>query len=393
MQTEPLQRRAFLQASVLGLGASLAGAALGQEAPPNRLTGRPAPEEDNPLPIASQDQLGWAVAGVGHFAQNWAIPGIAKARRAKLAGLITGSPDKAARVGAAYGLGEDAVHGYDMKRLADDDSVDVVYVITPNALHEDLVIRAFEAGKHVMCEKPMAPTPAACQRMIDAGKAAGRKLMVAYRAHFEPYNQLAKDRMAAGDLGEVWYAASDHHRPMDLGDARDQWRAKKALAGGGSLVDIGIYGLNGLIWFLGEAPSRVRGTLSSPPGDPRFAEVEAFARVELDFPSGRSAVISSGYTGSVKRIDLVGEKVTATLNPATEYRGNALHLVSADGTDAPKPEQPSESQFGAEIDHLCQAVQEGTEILTPGEMGLRDVELLTAIYRSAETGDWVETGR
>lgn len=174
-----------------------------------------------------------------------------------------------------------------MARLADDDAVSVVYVVTPNASHAELTVKAFEAGKHVLCEKPMATTPVECQRMIDATKAAGRRLMIAYRAHWEPHNVQAKTVLDAGELGQVWFASSDHHRPLDPSLPRDQWRVRKAVAGGGSLVDIGIYALNGLQWFLNESPSAVAASMTSPPGDPRFAEVEDVFTAQLVFPSGR----------------------------------------------------------------------------------------------------------
>ncbi|PWN57246.1 gfo/Idh/MocA family oxidoreductase, partial [Chryseobacterium phosphatilyticum] len=140
--------------------------------------------------------------------------------------------------------------------------------------HAELTVKAFEAGKHVFCEKPMANSPAECQRMIDAAKAAGRKLMIAYRAHWEPHNLRAKAMLDAGELGQVWFATSDHHRPLDPALPRDQWRMKRSVAGGGSLVDIGIYSLNGLQWFFGESPNAVAASMQAPPDDPRFAEVE-----------------------------------------------------------------------------------------------------------------------
>ena len=399
-------RRRFLEQTFAGLGVGLIACTgraqqsrvvapgTGYQASenlPEGPVGRPEPEHDQEQPQDASEQLGWAVAGLGHFAQNYAIPGIARARRAKLTGLVSGNATKAQRVARSYGLGNDAIYDYGtMDRLADDDDVDVVYVITPNSVHPELVVKAFEAGKHVMCEKPMANSPAECQRMIDAARAAGRKLMVAYRAHFEPHNVAAKRLFDAGELGDVWFAMSDHHRPLNPDHERDQWRMQKPIAGGGSLVDIGIYALNGIIWLFGETPSRILASIHSPPGDVRFTEVEAFSRVQLEFPSGRAAALTSGYTGSKKRIDLVGSKGTATLDPATEYRGDRLVVHTPEGADEVHPDKESDAQFTDEIDHLCQAIQEGTEIRTPGEMGLRDVRLIEAIYRSAELGRWVD---
>ena len=185
--------------------------------------------------------------------------------------------------------------------------------------------------------------------------------------------------------------ASDHHRPLDPEVERDQWRMVRALAGGGSLMDIGIYSLNGLIWLLDEVPERLVATTFSPETpDGRFGEIEAIGQVQLVFPSGRRASISSGYVANKKRIDLWGSKAVAVLDPATEYFGNRLTLSTAEGDEMPTPSKPSEQQFTGEIDHFSQAVRDGVPILTPAEMGLRDMHLLEAIYISAERGEWVE---
>ncbi|MGW5958027.1 Gfo/Idh/MocA family protein [Methylorubrum thiocyanatum] len=388
-------RRLFLAGGAAGLGAAIAGgraAAQADRGPiPTGPVGRPEPklEEEPPLPL--DRQLGWAVVGLGDYAQGYVLPALARARRSRAVALVSGNPEKAKRVAARYGVGETALYGYDtMGRLAGNDAVGVVYIVTANATHAELTVKAFEAGKHVFCEKPMANSPAECQRMIDAAKAAGRKLMIAYRAHWEPHNLRAKAMLDSGELGQVWFASSDHHRPLDPSLPRDQWRMKRDVAGGGSLVDIGIYSLNGLQWFLGESPNAVAATMQPPPGDPRFAEVENVFSAELAFPSCRRATISSGYTASKKRIDLWGDRLVATLDPATAYQGNRLVVSNAKKAEEILTEETSAAQFTGEIDHFSQAVTEGTEVRTPGEMGLRDMRLIEALYRAARERRWLD---
>ncbi|QIR86829.1 Gfo/Idh/MocA family protein [Paracoccus sp. AK26] len=404
-------RRGFMRTSALGLGAGMglglgsfealaqtAGRDIGTgQTPPadpleRRAAGRPEPELNGTLrPTPPEQRLGWAVCGLGHFAQNYAIPAIARASEAKLTGLISGNRDKALGVASAWGVPEGSVYDYRMQALADNDAVHIVYVITPNAIHEENVIAALEAGKHVFCEKPFAHNSAAAQRMMDAAKAADRKIMIAYRAHFEPNNVALKEMVRKGELGDVWYATSDHHRPLDPLVERDQWRMVRDLAGGGSLMDIGIYSLNGLIWLLDEVPERLVATTFSPQTeDGRFGEIEAIGQVQLVFPSGRRASISSGYVADKKRIDLWGSRGVAVLDPATAYSGNKLTLSNADGQEMPTPSKASEQQFVGEIDHFSKGVRDGDEILTPAEMGLRDMRLLEAINVSAERGEWVE---
>lgn len=412
MMTMPtVSRRGFLQTSAMGAGmgglalglgtaqalAQTAGRAIGTgQTPPadpleRNAAGRPEPELDAaPRPTPPENRLGWAVCGLGHFAQNYAIPAIGRSSEAKLTGLISGNRDKAGAVAAAWGVPDDAIFDYGMQGLAQNDAIDIVYVITPNAIHEENVIAALEAGKHVLCEKPFAHNSAAAQRMMDAARAADRKIMIAYRAHFEPNNTALKDMVEKGELGDIWYATSDHHRPLDPAVERDQWRMVRDLAGGGSFMDIGIYSLNGLIWLLDEVPERLIATTFSPETpDGRFGEVEAIAQVQLVFPSGRRASISSGYVANKKRIDLWGSGGVAVLDPATEYSGNRLMVTTAQGQETPKPSGPSEQQFTGEIDHFSKAVRDGVPILTPAEMGLRDMHLLEAVYISAERGEWV----
>ncbi len=383
-------RRLFVGTLALGLGGLVAVRAGAQEIPATPI-GRPEPKLESPPPEPEADRLGWAVAGLGDFAQGYVIPkGLGGARKAKLTGLISGNAEKARSVAARHGVPERALYGYDMVRLAEDDTIDVVYVVTPNSTHAELAMRALEAGKHVMCEKPMANTPEECRRMIDAAKAADRRLMVAYRAHFEPNNVWVKEMIEKGEIGPITFASSDHHRPLDLSLPRDEWRAKKAVAGGGSLVDIGIYSLNGVLWFIGENPVRLAATIHSPPGDPRFAEVENQMTAQLVFPSGVTANISSSYTGNVKRIEVFGDKAGAKLDPATAYIGNRLTVATGEANEQFVPKEPSEVQFSHEIDHLCDAIRDGAPIATPGEMGLRDINLIHAIYKSAAEGRWVD---
>ena len=401
MSPTDLSRRGFLRSSAIGLGAApFAGAALAQQeaappapAIPAEPVGRPAPELNGPTPRPASParQVGWAACGLGHYAQNYAIPGIAEGAESRLTGLISGNAEKRAEVGDAWGVAEGARYGYDMDGLAGDDAVDVVYVLTPNAIHEANVIAAAEAGKHVFCEKPMATEPAACRRMIDACAANGVKLGLAYRAHFEPHNVELKRMIDAGELGRIDFAASDHHRPLDPSATRDEWRMLRAVAGGGCLPDIGIYGLNGLIWFLDEVPARVVAQVHSPEfEDGRFAEVEGICNVLMEFPSGRRAQISAGYVASTKRIDVWGADGVAKLDPATSYGGNSLRVTRADGTEEVSVGAPSGAQFHGEIDHFSRHVRDGEALRITPEMGLRDVNLIAAIYASADRGDWVE---
>ncbi|RYZ07366.1 MAG: Gfo/Idh/MocA family oxidoreductase [Myxococcales bacterium] len=374
-------RRVFVQGTLLAAAAAtLSGAACSRK----RESAKVAAESP------STPKLGWAIVGLGKFATEQLLPAFQHCQRSRLAAFVSGSPDKAKRLAGRYGVDEKAVYGYEtFDKLAQDRSVDVVYVVLPNSMHAEYTQRAFRAGKHVMCEKPMALNEAECSAMIAAGKAAGKRLMIAYRAQFEPHNRAAIELVRAGELGRVKLVIADHCRTIDPKEPADQWRIRRAMSGGGSLVDIGIYSLQAARYIFGEEPTEVSAQLASTPNDPRFMEVEESAVFSLRFPNGGLANCSSSYgTTNVKRYRVIGEKGYADLDPATSYEGNVLR-VAKDGKPEPR-EVPTTNQFAAEIDHLSECIQLGKEPRTPGEEGLRDVRIMQAIYASAREGKAVK---
>ena len=304
---------------------------------------------------------------------------------------MSGNGDKARRVAARYGVPDAAIYDYDgFDRIAENDEIDIVYIVLPNGLHAEYTIRAFRAGKHVMCEKPMATSVAECRRMIAAGEQAGKKLMIAYRAHFEPHNQKALRMKQDGAFGKMRMVLASTMRPLDLSRPRDEWRVLRELAGGGSTMDIGIYALNGTLYFLEESPVRLVATIANPPDDPRFAQVEDRLTAQLVFPSGVLCNLASGYTVSENRIELLGTEGNGLLDPATSYSGNQLIETGASGRRQVPVSGTSAQQFTGEIEHLSRAVREDFEPKTPGSMGLRDVALIEAMYRSAEEQRWID---
>ncbi|HEU4539383.1 MAG TPA: Gfo/Idh/MocA family oxidoreductase, partial [Polyangiaceae bacterium] len=323
-------RRGFLRQAASGFAAS-AGAlgALGALGAAGCGKAEPA-RRDQPPPGAGPGgrKLGWAIVGLGKFATEQLLPAFTACSRSRVAALVSGSPDKARALAARYGVAPKSVYDYaGFDRLRDDPAVDVVYVVLPNSMHAEYTIRAARAGKHVMTEKPMATKVEDASAMIEACRAAGRRLMVAYRAQFEPHNRAAVAAVRAGELGAVKLIVADHGRRLDPNDPADTWRTKRDLAGGGSLVDIGIYSLQAARYITGEEPTEVSATLSSPPNDPRFAEVEESVAFTLRFPGGAVATCTSSYgIATVKRYRVMGEKGYLDLDPATSYEGNKLRF-------------------------------------------------------------------
>ena len=221
------------------------------------------------------------------------LPAFGETKKSRLVALVSGTPNKAARVAAEYGVRPEAVYDYTgLDRIRDNPEIKVVYIILPNALHKEYTIRAAQAGKDVLCEKPMAVSSAEGQAMVDACRAAQRKLMIAYRCQYEPYNREVLRMVREQVLGPARFI--DAVNTQNQGDPT-QWRLKRALAGGGSLPDIGLYCLNAARFLTGEEPIEVFARTFSPPGDPRFGEVEETVNFMLRFPSGVVANCASSY--------------------------------------------------------------------------------------------------
>lgn len=386
-------RRAFLQQSAGGLLAT--GMLLGSAAAGVAMAGeraQPQPNFDEPLP--PEKRLGWAIVGLGDFATKQIMPSFGACQRSRLAAFVSGDRDKAKKFGEQYGVSDK--HLYDYKsfdKLIDDETVDVVYIILPNGMHAEYTIRAAEAGKHVMCEKPMANSVEDCQRMITACEKADRRLMIAYRAQFETFNQAAIKLAQTKELGTLKSIIADHGRILNPKEKRDQWRTKRDLAGGGSLVDIGIYSLQAARYLTGEEPTEVQAMIHSPRGDSRFAEVEETVHFMLKFPSGVLANCTSSYGwNQVKRYRVIGDQGWCDLDPATAYSGNRMKHGFGDESKS-RVEQvnmPEKNQFAREIDHLSECIATKKTPYTPGQEGLQDVKIMHAIYEAAANGQRVK---
>jgi glucose-fructose oxidoreductase len=288
-------------------------------------------------------------------------------------------------------LSDVRIHRYTYEtydRLADNPAIDVIYVVLPNNMHAEFTIRALKAGKHVLCEKPMANTPEECERMIAAAKAASRKLMIGYRLRYEPYNQaLIAYARESSDAGPTRVILAD--AGFNIGDPT-QWRLRKQMAGGGSLMDIGIYALNAARYLSGEEPVAVNAMMHSTPNDPRFAEVEENITFQLRFPSGVLANCTSSYGAGLNRFRVAKPRGSAELEPALSYTGLRMRVFR--GSAIEERSLPQRDHFALEMDHLAGCVVNNTEPLTPGEEGLKDLKVMMAIYDAARSGRTVALG-
>jgi len=332
------------------------------------------------VPDPPGKKLGWAIVGLGNLSIHEILPAFAKCEKSKVTAFVSGHPDKANKLALRYGVNPKNIYNYqNYDSIKSNPEVDVIYIVLPNGMHAEYTVRGLATGKHVLTEKPMANTPAECQRMIDAARKAERKLMVAYRCRYEPYNQEAIRMARSHELGTAKVILADHG--FNIGDPT-QWRLKRELAGGGSLMDIGIYSLQAARYLTGEEPTEVNAAMFNTPGDARFKEVEETINFQLRFPGGVLANCTSsyGYSGQ-NRYRLVGTEGWLELEPATSYRGLRMRVHRGNVTE--ERDLPERDHFALEMDHMSSCVMEDKEPLTPGEEGLRDLKIMMAIYEAA----------
>ncbi|HEY1021575.1 MAG TPA: Gfo/Idh/MocA family oxidoreductase [Flavisolibacter sp.] len=321
-----------------------------------------------------------AIMGLGSYGTRVA-EAMRDCKQAKLVGVISGTPSKITDWQQKYAIPEKNCYNYqNFDNIKNNPDIDAVYIITPNALHKDQAIRVARAGKHVICEKPMALNAREGQEMVDACKKAGVHLLVGYRMHFEPKTLEIVRMRNAGELGKVkFFQGLAGFRIGDPG----QWRLTKNLAGGGALMDIGIYAVNGARYMVGEEPVWV--TAQETKTDPqKFKDgVDETIQFQFGFPSGAVASCLSTYNMSyLDRFFLTGEKGFAELQPATGYgpiRGK---------TNKGELTQPHITHQTLQMDEMAGIILEGKKPVVPvdGEEGLRDLKIMDAIYEAARSG-------
>ena len=411
--TPALQRRSLLKK----IGAGTTGIALSAAAVAQRLPGpsaidtgsvvdgkvvfppwrgeADAPSAPPPAPLAPDRRVGFAIVGLGRLALEEILPAFGESTQARPVALVSGSPEKMATVARQYGIAPEACYSYaDFDKLRDNAAVQAVYIVLPNGMHREYVERAAAAGKHVLCEKPMAVNSAEARSMVAACDKAGVKLMIAYRIQYQPHNLRLRKFVQDRTFGRlVGYTAVNVQTTHPT--AAQQWRHKKALAGGGALPDIGLYCLNTARFVTGQEPVEVYAHMYSPPGDDRYAEVEETVDFTLRFASGLVVHNLCSYGAREdkwQRLEL--ETASIDMPSAYEYKGQRLLVGRRDGDHKVQEELtlPAENQFAAEIDHFAECVAKNLRPRTPGEEGMRDQVLMEAIYRSAASGRPVRTG-
>lgn len=357
-----------------------------------------APPDKQPpdlkVPEPVKRKVGWAVVGLGELALNEVMPAFREAKWSEPVALVSGHPNKARKVAESYGIDPQNIYDYQSyDRLAENRRVEVVYIILPNSMHAEYTVRALKAGKHVLCEKPMAVTSAESERMIAAAREARRKLMIAYRLHYEPFNQKVMELSRQRAYGDLKTFSSSNTQDVKAPNIR-----LSRQLGGGPVGDVGVYCINAARYVINEEPLEVTAYEHRPADDPRFREVPETVVFTMRYPSGVIAHCECGFGHArSERYRVVGSKGYVEMDPAFGYRGQRLFLMEqgegqGGGRKSELKLEPV-NQFAAEMDHFSECILNDTEPRTPGEMGLADMRIVEAIAEAARTGRPTRVGR
>ncbi len=333
--------------------------------------------------IDKDRKIRYAVVGLGAFAQSDALPAFAEAKNSELVALVSGDPTKRTELAQKYGVV--STYGYeDYDDLLRSGKIDAVYLSVPNHLHCGYTIRAAKAGIHVLCEKPMAVTVTECEQMIGAARDNKIKLMIAYRLHLEPANLHAVEVVKSGQIGEPRIFISIFTQQTYAGDIR----LNKEL-GGGALDDIGIYCINAARYIFQDEPISVFATTASNQ-EQRFREVAEMTSVMMHFPQDRLATFTCSF-GAVRTetYRVVGTKGDLRVDLAYSTQGPIKHILNIDGNRQEYSFEPH-NQVVAEFVYFSDCILDDKEPEPSGTEGLTDVQIIRALYRSIETGGFVQ---
>ena len=333
------------------------------------------------LNTSANKPVGYAAVGLGTISDIF-MRACANSQTAKITALVTGHPDtKGMKYSAMYGIRKTSIYTYEtFDRIRENPDVDAIYVGLPNSMHAEYTIRGAQAGKQVLCEKPMAISSAECRKMIDACRQANVKLMIGYRVQFEPMWNQVIEIIKSNRIGQL----QSFHGGFFGQQPAGAWRLTKALGGGGSLLDLGIYPLNAIRHITGEEPTNFTAVTATRERSGRFSEVEQSMEWTMKMPSGiiASCGCSYGQRGpSILTIN--GESGYLVMEPGFNYEGLRLH-----GEVDRKPiEQVSTEkhpyQFKIEAEHFADCIRNNKEPATPGEEGLKDMLAIEGIYQAA----------
>jgi len=323
-------------------------------------------------------KTGIALLGLGYYATEQLAPAFRHTTDCYLAAVITGERSKGDHFIREYGLAPEQVYTYDQfDAIKNDPSIDIIYVVLPHHLHAEYTIRSLEAGKQVICEKPMASTVEEAEQMMEASRRTGKSISIGYRLHFDPYHQemirLVREKVF-GNLTGI--DCSFSFIPPEA-----VWRLNKEASGGGPLVDVGIYCIQAVCYLTGQEPVAVTAKSMPVTNPKKFNGIEETLEFQLEMPDGLIANCRTSFSETSSHLRIQSENGWAELNPAFNYNG--LVMKRSDGQETIYPPCPQQAR---QMDAIARSLQNGQPSPVPAEMGLRDMQIIQAVYSAMETG-------
>lgn len=336
------------------------------------------------LPLAcamngqEKKKLGIALVGLGGYSTYQLAPALQNTAHCYLAGIVTGTPEKEITWTNKYGISKNSIYNYqNFDSIKDNDAIDIVYVVLPNSMHAEFSIRAAEAGKHVICEKPMGMNVAECDAIIKACVDNGVKLGMGYRLHSDPYTKEVKRFVREKTFGRINDMMSE--AAYYSGGNPNQWRLDKKMSGGGALMNMGCYAIQGLIYGCGENPISVKAQEFSTRPE-YFKETDETITAQFEFASGATGEMLTSHNQRANRLRVNCKNGWFELDPASTY------IPLAGRTSKGKLDFEQESQQKLQMDDFAKHILFDAPNLAPGEMGKRDMIIVEAIYKSIAEG-------
>lgn len=332
--------------------------------------------------LKSKETLGVALVGLGYYSTDVLAPALRLTKHCKLAGIVTGSPYKIPKWQKQYGIKDKNVYNYqNMHQIANNPEIDVIYIVLPTGLHAKYAIKAANTGKHVWCEKPMARTAQECQAIIDACSKNKVKLSIGYRMQHEPNTQKIMQWAKTKPLGDITSvnAKAGYYDPRT-----DHWKLKKDM-GGGALYDMGVYPINALRYSTGEEPTKVLHAKHSTKRPKLFTQVDETTYFKLQFASGAVGRGETSFGKSMNQLIVDTKNGWYKLSPFQSYSG--VQGITSTGE---KLLPFNGNQQATQMDNDSLSILNNTDVLVPGEEGLKDIVLVEAIYEAARTGKEVK---
>ncbi|MBA2562128.1 MAG: Gfo/Idh/MocA family oxidoreductase [Chitinophagaceae bacterium] len=331
-----------------------------------------------------KDRLGVALVGLGYYSTDLLAPALQQTKNCYLAGIVTGTPAKADAWKKKYNIPDKNIYNYkSFDQIANNNDIDVIYIVLPPSMHREYVVRAAEAGKHVWCEKPMAMTVKECQAMINACNKNKRSLAIGYRLHHEPNTQEYRrivNKKLLGNVQKVDCAAGYYD------DRTNHWKQKKEM-GGGALYDMGVYAIQGARLGTGMEPIAIVSAKTSTTRPEIYKNgLDETTIATLEFPGDVLANIKTSFGENINFLDITCQKGEIKIAPYQPYSG--VSGSSPLGEINHSYQVPW--QQAKQMDDDAMAIMQGKPMLVPGEEGLRDIRVVEAIYKCAATGQRVK---